>query len=603
MSDVAITFTIIVAIVLLFIWDQIPVVLVALGTPLALYFTGILDLGETLAGLGDPAVIFIASLFVVSGGLEAAGVTAWAGQLLIAKAGESRTRLLVLMMLMVALVTALISVNGAVAALLPVVVVAAIRLGQPTSQLLMPLVFAAHAGSMLAFTGTPVNVIVNEAAVDAGVRPFGYFEFALVGIPLLAGTMAIVVLFGRHLLPNRSGRALPADLSLHARTLIEQYRLADGLFQLRLRSGSPYVGTSATALDLSEFPGLGLVGAQARDGGGPVRGRTLAAGDILMVRGDADSAAKLATERHLAFRQEDTPGDVAETLFNRASGLAEVVIPPRSKLIGQAMFPGMVTESGDLIVLAVQRRGESQGHDETVLAAGDTLLLRGTWKALDEHLADPDVLVVDSPELVRRQAVPMGAGAKQAIAVLLGMVILLATGLVPSVIAGLSAAFAMVLLRALTVEQAYRAINWTTIILVGAMMPLSTAMVKTGAAAAMAEALVKVVGDSGPYALVAGLFVLTAILGQLISNTATAILIIPIAVAAATELRISPQAVLMSVNVAAAAALLTPVATPVNLMVMGPGGYRFGDYAKLGLPLLVWFFVVATFIVPIFWRF
>jgi Na+/H+ antiporter NhaD/arsenite permease-like protein len=272
-NDVAITFTIVAAIVLLFIWDQIPVVLVALGTPLALYFTGILDLGHALAGLGDPAVIFIASLFIVSGGLEAAGVTAWAGQLLIAKAGESRTRLLVLMMLLVALVTALISVNGAVAALLPVVVVAAIRLGQPTSQLLMPLVFAAHAGSMLAFTGTPVNVIVNEAAVDAGVRPFGYFEFALVGIPLLAGTMAIVVLFGRHLLPNRSGRALPADLSRHARTLIEQYRLADGFFKLRVRAGSPYIGVLATAIDLKQFPGLALVGAQT--GTGAVgRGRT-----------------------------------------------------------------------------------------------------------------------------------------------------------------------------------------------------------------------------------------------------------------------------------------------------------------------------------------
>src|SRR5215475_4038898 len=179
MSDVAITFTIIVAIVLLFIWDQIPVVLVALGTPLALYFTGILDLGEALAGLGAPAVIFIASLFVVSGGLEASGVTAWAGQLLIAKAGNSRTRLLVLMMGLVAIVTAVISVNGAVAALLPVVVVSAIRLGQSTSQLLMPLVFAAHAGSMLAFTGTPVNVLLNEVVADAGMRAFGFFEFAL----------------------------------------------------------------------------------------------------------------------------------------------------------------------------------------------------------------------------------------------------------------------------------------------------------------------------------------------------------------------------------------------------------------------------------------
>jgi di/tricarboxylate transporter len=348
---------------------------------------------------------------------------------------------------------------------------------------------------------------------------------------------------------------------------------------------------------------LTLVGVQAGDGSGPLRGRTIAAGDILTVRGEAEAAASLAADKGLAFRSEDTAGDVADTLFNRASGLAEVVIPPRSGLIGQAVFPGMVTESGDLIVLAVQRRGEDQGPNETVLAVGDALLLQGTWKALDEHLDDPDVLVVDSPELVRRQAVPLGAGAKQAIAVLLAMVLLLATGVVPSVIAGLLAACAMVLLGVLTVEQAYRAINWTTVILVGAMIPLSTAMDKSGAAAKMAETLVRVVGDAGPYALLAGLFVLTAILGQLISNTATALIVIPISVAAATGMGISPRPVLMSVAVAAAAAFLTPVATPVNLMVMGPGGYRFGDYWKLGLPLLLWFFVVATFIVPVFWRF
>ena len=603
MSDVGITLTIIGVVVVLFVWDRIPVVLVALGTPLALYFTGVLTLSEALAGLGDPAVIFIASLFVVSGGLEATGVTAWAGQLLIAKAGESRTRLLVLMMVLVALVTALISVNGAVAALLPVVVVTAIRLGQSTSQLLMPLVFAAHAGSMLAFTGTPVNVLVNDAAMDAGIRPFGFFEFALVGVPLLLGTIGIIVLVGRRLLPDRSGRALPSDLSRHARTLIEQYRLADGIFKLRVRAGSPYIGVLATAVDLSQYPGLTVMSAQSGDGSGPLRTRAFGPGDILMVRGAAEMAASLAADQRLAFRQEDTAGDVAETLFNRASGLAEVVIPPRSGLVGQLVFPGMVTDSGDLIILAVQRRGEDQGHSETVLAVGDTLLLQGTWKALDEHLADPDVLVVDSPDLVRRQAVPMGAGAKAAIAVLFGMVVLLATGLVPSAITGLCAAFLMVLLRILTVEQAYRAINWTTVILVGAMLPLSTAMVKSGAAERMAEGLVRVAGDHGPYALVAGLFLLTAVLGQLISNTATAILVFPIAVAAAKGMGVSPQGVLMSVNVAAAAAFLTPVATPVNLMVMGPGGYRFGDYAKLGLPLLMWFFVVATFIVPIFWRY
>ncbi len=197
----------------------------------------------------------------------------------------------------------------------------------------------------------------------------------------------------------------------------------------------------------------------------------------------------------------------------------------------------------------------------------------------------------------------MGAGAKRAIAVLLGMVVLLATGAVPPAIAGLVAACAMVLLRVLTVEQSYRSIDWTTVILVGAMMPLSTAMSKSGAANLMAETLVHLVGDAGPYALLGGLFMLTAILGQLISNTATALIIIPIAIAAAAETGVSARPVLMSVAIASAAAFLTPVATPVNLMVMCPGGYKFGDYWKLGLPLLLLFFVVATFVVPVFWRF
>jgi di/tricarboxylate transporter len=603
LSPVGIVFAIVAAIVILFVWDRLPVVIVAMATALALYATGTLDLGQALAGFGDPAVIFIASLFVVSAGLDATGVTAWAGQFLIAQAGDNRVRLLIFMMLLVALLTALISVNGSVAALLPVVVVMAVRLGRPPSQLLMPLVFAAHAGSLLALTGTPVNVLVSEAALDGGLPAFGYFEFALVGVPLLLGSMAIVVLFGQRLLPHRSSRMIPPDLSKHARTLVEQYSLDDGMFELRVRPRSPYVGVPRTAIDLASYPGLQLLTIRAANDAGPLRRATLAEGDRLVVRGDAATAGTLAADQLLAFRSGDAGDDVAGALFNRTSGLAEVVIPPRSGMIGQAVFPGMVTPSGDLVVLAVQRQGENQGPGETVLAAGDTLLLQGTWRALDEHLEDPNVLVVNSPDLVRRQAVPMGVGAGRVIAVLVVMVVLLATGGVPPVIAGLLAAGAVVLLGALTVEQAFRSINWTTVILVGAMMPLSTAMSETGAAKLMADGLVSLVRDAGPYALLAALFVLTAVLGQLISNTATALIVIPIAVAAAKELGLSPRPVLMSVAVAAAASFLTPVATPVNLMVMGPGGYRFGDYWKLGLPLLVWFLAVATFAVPVFWSF
>jgi len=610
LSPIAYIAIIIAVVVVLFIWNRLPVVVVAMGTALALWVTQILTLGQALGGFGDPAVIFIACLFIVSAGLETTGVTAWAGQLLIRGGGkESRTRLLLLTMSLVAVLTALISVNGAVAALLPVVIVMAVRLKRKSSQLLMPLVFSAHAGSMLALTGTPVNVLVSEAGLEAGVGEFGFFEFALVGVPLLAGTMAIIIVFGERLLPQRNGAKMPADLSLHARTLVEQYGLADEVIPMRVRAASPFVGLSPADLDLSAFPGLQIVAIQDGESAAPLR-RPVADGDHILVRGHADATAALAAQMQLSFREDMTEGQSEETLFNRRSGLAEVVIPPRSGLIGHTVFPGMVTESGDLIILAVQRAGAAvDGGTPTperggiTLQAGDTMLLQGTWKALDLHLSDPDVLVVNSPELVRRQAVPLGPGAYQAIAVLVGMVVLLATGLVPPAVAGLIAAGAIVLSRILSVEQSYRAIDWTTVILVGALMPLSTAMVETGAAELMAKGLVEIIGDAGPTVLLAGLFVLTAIMGQLISNTATALIVIPIGVAAAASMGISPRPVLMSTAVAAAGAFLTPIATPTNLMVMGPGGYAFGDYWKLGLPLLIWFFVISVFLVPLIWRF
>ena len=263
----------------------------------------------------------------------------------------------------------------------------------------------------------------------------------------------------------------------------------------------------------------------------------------------------------------------------------------------------MVTESGDLVVLAVQRNGEDVGPEDTTLAIGDTLLLQGTWDALDRNLVDPGVLVVDAPEHIRRQAVPFGPGAKRAIGVLAGMVVLLSTGLVPAAVAGLLAGCAMVLLRVLTVEQAYRGISWTTVVLVGGMISLSTSMVETGTAETLADGLVRIVGDAGPYALLLGLFLLTATLGQLISNMATALIVIPIAISAVADMNVSAQPVLMAVAVSAVASFLTPVATPANLMVMEPGGYRFGDYWKLGLPLLVLFGAVAVLLVPNFWPF
>jgi di/tricarboxylate transporter len=262
----------------------------------------------------------------------------------------------------------------------------------------------------------------------------------------------------------------------------------------------------------------------------------------------------------------------------------------------------MVTDSGDLVVLAIQRKGEHR-PGETTLAVGDTLLLQGSWGALDEHLDDPGVLVVDRPELLRRQAVPFGPGAKRATTVLVAMVLLLASGAVPPAVAGLLAAGAIVVSGVLSVEQAYRGVGWTTVILVAGMIPLSTAMTQSGAAERLADGLVDVVGDAGPRVLLLGLVLIVFVLGQLISNMATALIVIPIAISAADELDVSPKPLLVAVTVASAAAFLTPVATPANLMVLEPGGYRFGDYWKLGLPLLVLFGAVAVLLVPVFWSF
>jgi di/tricarboxylate transporter len=291
-------------------------------------------------------------------------------------------------------------------------------------------------------------------------------------------------------------------------------------------------------------------------------------------------------------------------MFTKGSGVAEIMIPPRSTLIGRGAFPGMTTESGELVVLALQRAGEDLGPGESALKAGDALLLQGTWDALSSNIEnDPNVRVVDPPQLVRRQAVRMGPGSGRALTVLGAMVVLLASGAVPTAVAAMLGAIAMVLLRVLSSEQAYRAISWTTVILIAGMIPVATAIKESGAADKTASTLVEAVGSAGPHVLLIGLFIITAVFGQLISNTATALIVIPIAVAAAGELHISTRPVLMSVAVAAAASFLTPVATPANMIVMGPGGYRFGDYWRLGLPVMVLFVLVAVFLVPIIWAF
>ena len=543
--------------------------------------------------------MFIATLFVVSEGIDSTGVTTWLGQLIVAKAGESRGRLLLAIGLLCAVLTALITLNGSVAALLPLVVVLAMRIGQPPSQMLMPLAFAGSCGALFMLTGSPVNVIVSEAAQDSGAPPFPFFSFAVVGVPLLAGTLAICVLLGPRLLPDRRPAHQDADLGRHAETLEQYYSLTDGFFRLRLRDLSPLVGQTPDETELSAYSGVVLVGVQDPERR-PVTDRTLAVDDVLVVSGPRHEVSRMTIDLALAVAMDGSAD--AGALLTREAGVVEVLVPPRSSLVGEKVYPGM-KRAYDLVILAVQRMGKDRPREQTELVAGDALLLQGSWAALDSLSHDRTVLIVDSPDVIRRQAVPWGPKATVAVAIVAGMVVLLAFGIVPPAIAGLMAATAMVVTRVVSVPQAYRSVSWQTVVLIGGLIPLTTAIRTSGAADQIASVITAVVGNGRPFVLMVAMFLLTAVLGQIVSNTATVLIVTPIAVSAAAATHTSVQPVLMLIAVAGSAALLTPIATPANLMVMTPGGYKFGDYWRLGLPVMLWWLTVSLVVIPLVWRF
>jgi di/tricarboxylate transporter len=602
MNPMIVTSLILTVTMVLFIWNKLPAAVVAVMSLVALYLTGVLTMREAVGGFGDPLIVFIAALLGVGVGLETTGVGTWAGQWLIRHSGSSRKRLIASLLILCAVSTSLIGMNGAVVAMLPIAVVVCVQTEIAPSQLMMPVSIACLTGAKLTLLGSPVNVIASSAADALGGAPIRFFEWSIVGLPLFAGTLGIILVFGPLLLPKRNSGSLPADFSQHAHTLVEQYRIADGVFRLRVRAGSPFIGETVDSIDLSQYPGVNVLGLTDAEGAELAR-KEASEGHHLLVRGDAKSVARLANDLHLAIREPLSEAQtVTNALFNRSSGLAEVVIPPRSGLIGQAVFPGMATHEGDLIVLAIQRGGKDVAGPSTTLLAGDHLLFRGTWEALDKHFSDPEILMVDSPQAVRRQTIALGRGAREALVILAVLVILLATNAVPPAVATLICVTAMVLTRVITLNQLY-SIDWNTPVLVGALIPLATAMSKTGLAYLLGDYVIQVVGSGGPRAVLAGLFFVAVVLTQVISNNSAALVMVPIAVATAQELGVSATAFLIAVALGAGAAHLTPMSTPVNLVTYGPGAYSFGDYWKIGTLIALWSMAVVVFIAPLYWPF
>lgn len=513
------TFSVLILAVVAFIHGKIPLPVVAFGSAILLWLCYTISFQDALSGLSDPTVVFIAALFLLSEGLEASGVTTWIGQWLTTRAGDRKLTAVILVMVLVAVLTALISLNGAVAALLPVGVIIAIRAHIAPSRVLLPMAFASHAGSLLALTGTPVNVIVSDFARQATGSDFGFFSFAVAGIPLLIITILVMIFWGRRLIPERSPAKLPRDLSTHTQVLRANY-FASGARQ--------------------------------------------------------------------------------ESLVSAEEGVTEFVVAPRSSYIGREVSVGIRVGGG---VILGMRRSDDLINEPIHLRSGDTLLVSASWSDLDELSADPGLIPVDEPQMLRQQTAPLGRRGVLALIILAVTVGLLISGIVPAAAAALIGGGAMVVSGVLRMDRALKAISWTTVLLIAGMIPLSTAFQKTGAADLVAHWIRLLVGQGNPYLALLIVSLATLILGQLISNAATVLVVAPIALSLASDLHLSPLPFLMALAITGAAAFLTPVATPVNTMIMGPAGLKFGDYWRFGLPLFIAYLAAAVLLVPVFWPF
>lgn len=618
---------ILIAAIVLFITEWLRVDVVALAVLVALMLSGVLTTNEALAGFSNSVVLTIAALFIVGGGVMQTGLADQIGRRILDVAGRSEQRLIVVLMLAVALLSGFLSNTGTVAVLLPAVVLLARRAQISPSRLLIPLAYGSLFGGAVTLIGTPPNIIVSDLLREQGQTAFGFFSFAPLGLALLAAGMFFMLTIGRRLLPARSdGRAQTPPLEEHRRVL-DEYRLEDDLCRLRVRRDSPLVGKTVAesnlrrAFDVTVLkimrpaqprPALSLMG--ARPGANAAAAEpvsdahsvpvvvepstVIAVDDVLIVRGDDRDVQQAAVAWNLGI-QPANPKD-QKALLGREVGVAEVLLPARSAVIGQTLTQSRFGDLYHLSVLGIHRPGVGfiEKESDLPLRFGDVLIVQGAWEqiaALKQKMRD--FIVLGQPEAM--VGAPNANKAGVALAVLIGMVILMAGGWLPLATIAMAASLVMVLSGCLTMDEAYRAIDWKSLVLIAGMLPMSTALEKVGLVATVADGFVAGLGPLGPSAVMAGLFLLTALFTQLLSNTATTVIVGPIALAAALQLGVQPQAFLMAVAVAASMAFASPVGSPVNTLVMGPGNYRFGDFAKIGIPLLVLSLFVTLFVLPL----
>ena len=623
-----ITLIILIITVAMFIWGRVRADIVALTALAALLVLGILTPAEALAGFSSPIVIMMIGLFVVGGAIMQTGLAKLTGNKLMALSRGNETVTFLLVMLVTSFIGAFVSNTGTVALMMPIIMSLAAGSGMQSSRFLMPLAFAGSLGGMLTLIGTPPNLVIDEVLTEAGFKPLAFFSFFPVGIIVIAiGIIVLMPLSKIFLSKNQNGKKKKNGKSLD--DLVDEYQLLDNLHRYIVPSKRTaaaidengqmmdIVGKTLKDLSIQKKYGVSIIEIrnEKKSRLGLVKdvnqnmaksSSTIAVHDTLYIIGDEEKIERFAQDYDLR-KMKDVKIDFYDL------GLTEIVVMPTSNFAGLRIGDANLRKRFGINVLGVKRGGSSSdgkvGKEyitdnliATKLHVGDMLLVQGEWTNLAHLTADTtNWVVLDQPEKTADKVL-LDYKAPVAAAIMLLMIAMMVFDFIPVapvtavIIAGLLTVFAGCFRN---VEAAYKTINWESIVLIAAMMPMSTALEKTGASALVSQGLVDSLGSMGPTALLAGIYFTTSLMTMFISNTATAVLMAPIALVAAQQVGVSPYSFLFAVTLGASMCFASPFSTPPNALVMKAGGYTFMDYVKVGLPLQIIIGVVMTFVLPL----
>lgn len=598
-TDQFIVLTILVVALLVFASDRLRVDVVALSVLVALVLTGVLETEEALSGLSNPAVVTVFAVFILSGALVTTGVADQLAEWMLHVAGTQQWRVVTVLMLTCGLMSAFMNNIGATAILLPATLVMSERTKIPASKLLMPLAFSSLLGGNITAIGTPPNILANGIMADhPDLEPFGFFDFAPTGIPILLVGVAYMAIAGQWLLPSRS----------RSGRLIDHYRVDDYLSTITIGPNSSLVGLTVDEAELGFHHHVRLLAIRPQDVAAetltPRESTRLATGDRLIVQATLAALAEFRNQYGSDTKIDD--GTVSWTDPVRGASVnkinvVEVMIAPDSKLIGHSVADLDLRARLGVIPLALRR---PHGNVRTApgrikLQAGDSLVVTGVDHRLAELYDSDDFIPLHRPNLVLRRR----SKAPIAVAAMLAVLVASVLGIVSIAIAMLTGAIALVVSRTISMDEAYASVDWKAVFLIAGMLPLGTAMEKTGTALLLAEKLTDVTGGAGPLWVMLGVYALTVAITSVVSNAAATALIVPIAIDAALAIDADPRTFVMATVIAASTAFMLPIGHQVNVLIYTPGNYRFSDFARAGTGLTIVIMGLVALLVPVVWPF